>query len=411
MSLLVGGQAAVSKLRTNTLTCNLFGRLTAYSPGADYTCNVQMELMTGYLGIRIGIPNISANAVPNVKCAISAGTGFNASAAAIDVIPAGGSLINLTFGGAASVTLTPRVSTNVPSFTWSDLIPVKSLTRADGGILPTITVRAEYPSGSDVSVPQNGSYNWRGTTSKRQMRSSTQAVLGVTTPSAYTSNVCVDLFTMIPAVQYVTLNAGQQVLSTGDSIEEGYGQGAGQYCLGAVGRACLLLSTPTNPIEHFNAGQSGQAPLVYSQCISSYTPQISPTAVIYSPYSINDVPAGGMNATAYANLYTGLNRVLAAKLTSSQASKLLLLEALPCNPVFRATAAGDQLRRDLNAWMTTLTGTTCIAGYAAAYNGTAGQDGNGQTLVQANLTIDGAHGTELGYDTLAIPVRQYIAAL
>lgn len=409
MSLVVGGQAAVAKLRTNTLTCNLFGRLTAYSPGADYTCNVQMELMTGYLGIRIGIPNISANAVPNVKCAISAGTGFNASAAAIDVIPAGGTLINLTFGGAASVTLAARVSTNVPSFTWSDLIPVKSLARADGGVLPVITVRAEYPSGSDVSVPQNGSYNWRGASSKRQMRSSTQAVLGVTTPSTYTSNVCVDLFTMIPAVQYVTLNQGQQGLGTGDSIFEGYG--TGQYSLGAVGRACLLLSTPANPIEFFNAGQSGQAPLVYSQCITAYTPQINPTFVIYSPYSINDVPAGGMNATAYSNLYTGLNRVMAAKLTSNQPSKLLLVEALPCNPVFRATGAGDQLRRDLNTWMTTLTGTTCIQGYAAAYNGTAGQDANGQTLVQANLTIDGAHGTELGYDTLAVPVRQYLAAL
>jgi hypothetical protein len=410
MSLLVSGQtAAPSKLRTNTLTCNLFGRLTAYSPGADYTCNVQMELMAGFLGIRIGIPNISANAVPNVKCAISAGTGFNASAAAIDVVPAGGSLVNLTFGGAASVTLTPRVSTNVPSFTWSDLVPLKSLARADGGTLPTITVRAEYPSGSDVSVPQNGSYNWRGASSKRQMRSSTQAVLGVTTPSAYTSNVCVDLFTMIPAVQYVTLNEGQQVLSTGDSIEEGYG--TGQYSLGAVGRACLLLSTPANPIEHFNAGQSGQAPLVYSQCISAYTPQINPTAVIYSPYSINDVPAGGMNAAAFSNLYTGLNRVLAAKLTSNQPSKLLLLEALPCNPIFRATGAGDQLRRDLNTWMTTLTGTTCIQGYAAAYTGTAGQDASGQTLVQANLTIDGAHGSELGYDTLAVSVRQYLAAL
>lgn len=409
MALSTGTNSSGSLLRTNTLTCNLFGRFTAYNPAAAYTVNVQMELMSGFLGVRIGIPNISANTVPGVKCAVSAGTGFNASAAAVDVVPAGGSLVNVTFGGAASVTLPARVSADVPSYTYSDLIPLKSLARSDGGTLPTVTIRVEYPSGSDISVPQNGSYNWRGTTSKRQMRSSTQAVLGVTTPSAYTSNTCADLFTMIPAVQYITLNAGQQGLSSGDSVEEGYG--TGQYSLGAVGRACLLLSTPTNPIEHFNAGQSGQAPLVYSQCISAYTPQINPTFVIYSPYSINDVPAGGMTATSYANLYTGLNRVLAAKLTSSQPSKLLLLEALPCNANFRATGAGDQLRRDLNTWMTTLTGTTCITGYASAYNGTAGQDANGQTLVQANLTIDGAHGSELGYDTLAIPVKASMAAL
>jgi len=406
MPLKTGGSSAAGQFRTNIFTKNLIGRLQVYNPGAAYTVNCTMEVEADYMAIRIALPNISANAANGVKVSISAGTGFNASSSVNDVTPPGGAFTAVTWGGAASVNLPARLYADVPSFTYSDLISLKSLARTDGGTRPIICVRVEYPSGVDISIPQHETYGWRGAGIFRQMRAAVQAVLGVTTPTAFTSTVAVDTLAMIPAVQYTSTKTGKQVLFTGDSIAEGYGNGTRSF--GATARACVALSTPVNPIEYFDAAQAGQAPLVYSRCIENYQKQVNPTIVVYSPYSINDVPAGGMTATSYANLYTGLGRVLNSAMTSNQQSKLLLLEALPCNPSFRATAAGDQLRRDLNVLLGTFTGMQVMRGYADSIS--AGQDANGQTLITTGLDIDGAHLSELGYNTAAIPLKQYISA-
>lgn len=314
MSLQVGGgssNVAATPLLTNVLTKCLFGLYKSYiAPAGGTTTLAMFELETEALAFKISIPNISENPVPGVRVAIAVGTGFPDRAAhwiTPSAPPGNTGWLRLKAGGLDSATLAARFAENIASWTEFDLAALRTLPESSGG-RPIIAVRVQWPAGSVVTCPANGIFGWRVDGAHRLLRASSQDVLGVDNLAAYTTQNSVDDNVSIPVVQYVTIKQGKQELLNGDSTMEGIG--SDPRCYGAVQRAADLVSSQSAPVEYCNAGLYAQGPLVYSRALGYYAKKIQPTTVFYSPYSINNTPAGGMPPYAVDEDYFGIARVL-----------------------------------------------------------------------------------------------------
>lgn len=393
--------------RTNVLTKGLFGLYKTYKASATgHTVLAMCEIESEALAFSILIPNLSPDAVPGVRVAIAVGTGFPDRAAhwvTPSTPPGSSGWLTCTANGETSATLAPAVDSNIASWTRFDLAARRTMPEASGG-RPIVAVRIQFPAGSLVTAPANGVYGWRVDGPHRLLRVSSQDVLGVDDLAAYTTTSSLDDNVCVPVIQYTTLKQGIQLQCSGDSTVEGIGSNT--RCYGATQRAADLLSTPDLPVEYCNSGLYAQGPLVYSRALSYYANQIQPSTVVYSPYSINNTPAGGMPAYAVDEDYFGLARVLTDLRNLPRAPKLLLLEGLPTNPAYRNTGAGDAARLDINEFMGSVGSATVVPGYAEALSGAT--NASGQMLIKDGLTADDVHPNDAGYDALAAIVRPYL---
>lgn len=389
-------------VKTNVLTKCLFGRYNTYNIGSNpYTCNLVMELEGHFTGLRIGIPNISTSAQSNIRACVAV-VDRNALAAAwqVAITPTGGTWYDLTLNGNPSITLPPRIGAERPSITMLDLAPLESLIRVDAGTRPMIMVRIEYPAGTTPSVPYVSTAGWRQADAPRVVKTSTQAVLGVTDKAAYTNTTNTEGSSVVlPIVQYFTKKAGKQLLLLGDSTVEGIG--STPVGCGAAQFAVYNKSTLDAPIEYFNAAIHAQGPDTYQLRLGDVFDLVKPTAVFYSPYSINGISVGGMTAAERTRIYQYMTDTFQFIRSSRIATTLVLMEPLPCNQNFRDTGAGDQARRDLITMLGQYTGPIVTTGYAAAVSGT--QTASGQTLFAAGASDDGVHPNKNGYFTLLAP--------
>ena len=396
----------VDRMRhTNTFTKNIFGRLaTATRPGL-YTSNVCMELETGFLAVRIGVPNVSASEQAGVKVCVAPTSENNLNASWMNnVNPVNGAWTNATFGGQSSVTLAPRVAEEQWSITWSDPIYIQDVPRTDNGTRPLLMVRIEFASGATVSVPQSGTYYWRTTTSGRLMKGSVQEVSGVSDRSTFTTTATTDTDAVVPVVQYVGKRSGHQMFISGDSIQMGLGGTVRDN--GAIQRVVMQNSIPSAPIDYFNAALHAQTSTVYSGMAVAHLDAVKPTMMTYAPYTINEVPVGGMRADTKATMLGNLSKILTKVDSMALRPRIFLMEGLPCNTAYKNTGANDVLRVNLNAEIATFSGATVIKGYAAAVTGAA--DANGQLQIKDGISGDGVHYNDSGYDLLAGAVSPYV---
>lgn len=390
---------------TNLLTKNLFGRLTAASLAAPYTCQTVMELEADFLGFRVGIPNIHTAAVAGVRVCVALVNQAIAQAWLIDNAPTT-EWLDVTFSGATSATLPARLGVERPSFTWSDPIELPSIPRIDAGkVRPLVMVRIEIPQGGYRSQPANGISSWRLDTSPRYFKAATQDVLGVTNKSAYTNTLNTEVGVVVPAIQYMTEKRGKQLLISSDSTGEGVG--GTPICYAAAQRVAYEASTPDFPVEYFNAAIHAQIPQLYHQRVADLVDVVLPTNVVYSPFSSNDAAAGtGIDENATRRLKTALGNVLAACRKANCRPEITLLEGLPNTTAYRNYGANDAKRVELNAWFNTLTGVRSAVGYAASVSGATV---DGQVQLASNFTADGVHPNAAGYAALADALRPYIS--
>ena len=398
------GESGVVKSRTNVLTKSLFGRYNTYNPNSNWTTNIVMELEADFTSLRIAIPNTHTDAVENVKVSVGVVAANVPQAWLVGIEPTGG-WFEATMNGNTNFTLPARFAADRANFGVSDELPIRSIPRTDGGIRPLIIVRVEYPLGSIVSVPYLGTSNWRQATSPRIMKTSVQAVLGVTDKASFTQTTNTEGSVAVPVVQYFTKKKGRQLFISTDSTGEGVGSTPTGY--GAAQIAAYTNSTPDNPIEYFNAGLHAQGPEVYSKRLKELGDFVKPTIVLYSPYSVNDVSVGGMTDAQLGRVYTNLAQMM-AEMRKHPNATMILLEPLPVNPAFRDTGAGDQKRRDLIADLNTFD-IPVVTGYATALSGSV--DADGQTLIKSGLTTDNVHPNITGYTDLAAVVSPYILEL
>lgn len=390
---------------TNLLTKNLFGRLTAASLGAPYTCQTVMELEADFLGFKVGIPNIHTAAVAGVRVCVALVNQAIAQAWLIDNAPTT-EWLDVTFAGETSVTLPARLGADRPSLTWSDSIELPSIPRIDAGkVRPLVMVRIEIPQGGFRSQPANGISSWRLDTSPRYFKAATQDVLGVTNKSAYTNTLNTEVGVVVPAIQYMTEKRGKQLLISGDSTVEGVG--GTPICYAAAQRVAYEASTPENPVEYFNTAIHAQIPQLYHQRVADLVDVVLPTNLFYSPFSSNDAAAvTGIDENATRRLKTSLGNVLAACRKANCRPEITLLEGLPNTTAYRSYGVNDAKRVELNTWFSTLTGVRSAVGYAASVSGAAV---DGQVQLASNFTADGVHPNAAGYAALADALRPHIS--
>lgn len=387
---------------TNVLHKRSFGMMKAITPAAGgFTQIVQMELETDFNMVRIGIPNLHSATVAGVKVQVAVVDQWVSGGWYLAPTPSGGTWVDVTFNGAATGTLAARISAQNASITYTDLIPLKSIARIDaGGVRPLLAVKIQYPDGAVVTGPANDFYQWRAFTNTygRQMRVSSQSVLGIDTPASYTTTTAIDTNACIPVIEYHTLNAGRQVMLLGDSTVEG--TGATQRAWGAVQRVTTSLSTPDNPIEYYNLGMHGQGANTFMAAYDAFQPTVKATAIFAAPLSVNDIAVGGMNYLAY-----NAARAAIDKLVNSTAD-VFILGTLPFNPAFRDVGANDSKRIDFNQYLASLRMFTFVEDYVEEFSGVV--DGDGQMQIKAGLTSDGVHPNEAGYEVLKLVVKPYV---
>ena len=395
---------------TNVLTKNLFGRLRAEPLSTATTFNGNMELETEFLSLRLGIPNIHTAAVPGVKVSVGVLSSVPAADYQVWINPENNEWLDFT------IDLPARLGEERPSITYIDVAALASVARTDVANGRTIIIyRIEFPANSVASMPMNNQYYWRGSKAPRVLRTSNQAVQGVTNKAAFTSQAAYaatkggDDYAVVPVVQYQTLARGHQVMICGDSIQEGIGGDV--RCYGAMERSVYELSTPERPLEYFNAALHAQGPDLYSRMLADHVATVRPTIVTYSPWSGNDVTAGsGISAAAMRRLKASLGRVFYTLQAAGLRPVVLFPEATPVNTGYRNVGANDQARRDFNAnWLPKVSAGFVIKGYAAALTG--GRDAAGQDQIKDGLTGDGVHPNDAGHDALKAVVKPYFQRL
>lgn len=399
---------------TSVFTKHLFGRLKTQAAANAITFHMQVELETDFLSFRIGIPNIHTAAVTGVKASVGVCASVPAADFQVFLTPENSEWIDCTFNGAATVDLPAQIAAERYSMSWSDFVFLPSIARTDASTGRTLVmIRIEYPAGSTLSTPYNDLYYWRGASAPRVYRSTNQEVQGVTTKSAFTQNNVVtaggDTKAVVPAIQYTTLARGHQLMIMGDSIQEGLGGNVRDF--GAIQRAAYEISTPSRPMEYFNAGLHAQAPDLYSRMLEDHGPTVRPTILTYSPWSGNDVTAGsGLTTAAMRRLKGSLGRVYATLRTGGMRPVILFPEALPANTGYRNVGAADQIRRDYNDnLLPQFQGGYVMKGYAAALTGT--RDASGQDQIKFGATGDGVHPNDVGYELLKPVVKSYLQQL
>lgn len=395
---------------TNVLTKNLFGRLRAEPLSTVTTFNGNMELETEFLSLRLGIPNIHTEAVPGVKVSVGVLASVPAADYQVWINPENNEWLDFT------IDLPKRLGEERPSITYIDVASLASVARTDVANGRTLIIyRIEFPANSVASMPMNNQYYWRGSKAPRVLRTSNQAVQGVTNKAAFTSQAAYaatkggDDYAVVPVVQYQTVARGHQVMICGDSIQEGIGGDV--RCYGVMERSVYELSTPERPLEYFNAALHAQGPDIYSRMLADHVATVRPTIVTYSPWSGNDVTAGsGLSAAAMRRLKASLGRVFSTLQAAGLRPVVLFPEATPVNTGYRNVGANDQARRDFNAnWLPKVSAGFMIKGYAAALTGT--RDAAGQDQIKDGLTGDGVHPNDAGHDALKAVVKPYFKRL
>ncbi|RAU39242.1 SGNH/GDSL hydrolase family protein [Pseudomonas sp. RIT411] len=395
---------------TNVLTKNLFGRLRAEPLTAATTFNGNMELEAEFLSLCLGIPNIHTDAIAGVKVSIGVLSSVPAADYQLWINPENNEWLDFT------IDLPKRLGEERPSITYIDAAALASVARTDVANGRTLIIyRIEFPANSVASMPANNQYYWRGSKAPRVLRTSSQAVQGVTTKASYTNQAAYaatkggDDYAVVPVVQYQTVARGHQVMICGDSIQEGIGGDV--RCYGAMQRSVYELSTPDRPLEYFNAALHAQGPDVYSRFLADHVAVVRPTIVTYSPWSGNDVAAGtGITPAAMRRLKASLGRVFSSLQAAGLRPIVLLPEATPVNTGYRNVGANDQARRDYNAtWLPRVSGGIVIKGFAAAITG--GRDGTGQDQIRDGATGDNVHPNDFGHDLLKDTVKPYFQLL
>lgn len=391
---------------TNVLTKSLFGRLRAEPITVATTFNGNMELESEFLSLRLGIPNIHTAAIPGVKVSVGVLSSVPAADYQVFITPENNEWLDFT------IDLPARLGEERPSITYIDVAALASVARTDVANGRTIIIyRIEYPANSVASMPMNNQYFWRGAKAPRVLRTSNQAVQGVTNKASFTSQAAYaatkggDDYAVVPVVQYQTLARGHQVMICGDSIQEGIGGDV--RCYGAMQRSVYELSTPDRPLEYFNAALHAQGPDVYSRFFADHVAVVRPTIVTYSAWSGNDVTAGsGISALAMRRLKASLGRVFSSLQAEGLRPIVLLPEATPVSSGYRNVGTNDQARRDFNAnWLTKVSGGIVIKGFAAAITGT--RDAAGQDQIKDGASGDGVHPNDPGHDLIKAVVKPY----
>jgi hypothetical protein len=334
--------------------------------------------------------------------------------------PVAGSCIPVSFGGitptaAAPITLPASAGTSVnPDFYLSDIMPISSINRSDGGTLPLLHVRTYIPTtGTNVTLAlfgntTNGALFW-GSSPPGGRTWRTRRVAG---NLAVTSAGSVPTWTdpkdrgygVLCGVQYFARGSVVKVMFFGDSTSVGAGEagplGVAVTGAGAITRACHAVSDINSlAFQVASGGVSAHTmPEYYSRAVRMI-PLFKPDIVIFTATQNSaSITQAAVNATSY---YTSL----AQKLCKDNGALCILTTELANNSadgVSAYTAGQDAFRQAYNAELISRRNKGVLvvdsAGVISA-GGLPAPNKAGYTCVGGH-----AHPNDIGYDAMSVPI-------
>ena len=305
-------------------------------------------------------------------------------------------------GGSASVTLPARLGAGRPSITWSDWIPISTISRTDGGVLPVVMFRFLVPSLGTTNQYTLGNYQTQGFAWEHLANISVHNGRiwnpirytgdGITTPANFQPTNDIG-YTFIAGFEYTAEKPGITIAALGDSITEGaVNAGLGNFGNGWIWQAINKVRAlfPAIPIEYVNLGWTGTTSTAfYTRYDDIVASGQNFDLMIYSTFSPNDGTVTGALVTGEKSRMS----YLANKLKTSNKSLIL---STPCPNTFNNyNTVQDGLRLSIRTMLLNMSSVVSIVDMESI--------GDGSTPVRFNpvYTTDGTHPNEVGHGVIA----------
>lgn len=366
------------------------GRMGTVNLATGTTFQITTELQTDFDAIQIIFANADeyfSYSAAAMSCAVlSSATDLNGASASWKTVT-----------NNSQARLHERISPGAGriGYTLSDVIPIASVPRIDGGTKPLLAVRA-YMSPGLIPVVGNGTdsfTNWATRTDGRLWAMRSQAIDGITVPANFTTTTNISQSPIV-GVRYLSRGRVVNVMVVGDSITDGRGTYLGEgFGLPVVEQ----LNSSGLAFEYSNCGWSGQASSTYAaRALDIIEQGIAPDILIFPSGSPND--ADPLTQAKFDLGAFWRNRVIST--CEEHGIIPILWTMLPCSSAVHDWNASDSLRRDDNARAITMRDRGIfVADTATALS--AGLDGDGQTIPKSGSLVDGIHPGDVGCAEMA----------
>lgn len=377
----------------------LAGRSVTMDNSAANSFHLALEVPTDTVGIQLIMVNTASRFSDTVliakACTLPASADLNGSSR---------TWTSITKGGQASWQTQVSTQTYRPTYTYSDMIPVHTIPRTDGGTRPLIAVRAWVSGNATLPALGNGTddfTNWASRSDGLLWVMRHQAGNAVTDPTLFTSTVNRSQSPIV-GIRFVAKGRVTSIAWAGDSIYEGRGTFIGE---GFVLPAIQALSSSENPLVGSNHGWSGQ-PMSYivDRVLDLVESANRPNVLIIPGASPNDQPTT-LTSSGMDQQKTYLLRILAACKSNSVIP--IVCTMLPVNSSVNPWGASDSLRVDYNQFLIGLRSQgILVADTATPFSGTTT---GGQVQITPGFTSDNIHPNDAGNAALTAVLSPELA--
>ncbi|KQU44180.1 hypothetical protein ASG84_12715 [Rhodococcus sp. Leaf278] len=360
------------------------GRMGLYNNLTPATFHVACELQAPYEAVQIifanSKPAYSDNAVSIKVTTLATAADLNGSA---------NTWTQVTKSGLLRMALPIAPATGRLSYALSDIIPLSSIPRTDGGSKPLLAIRAYMGASGDLPVLGNGTddlTNWATKAGRRWvMRQMTGD--GVTDPSVFTSTTNVSQSPII-GVRYWSRGRVVNVMVIGDSLSDGRGTYIGE---GFGGLVADRLTSDALAVEYSNCGWSGQATSQFGErAIDVLFSDVKPDVLLFPNSSPNNEST--LTDAGFAASDAMYQRVLAACARTGVTPVLWTM--IPTDPSIHAWGAADSKRIAANTRALALRDRGVLV--ADTSTPLSGPVVSGQVGLPAALAPDGIHPGDAG---------------
>lgn len=371
------------------------GRMGTYDGTSPTTFQVACELPQHFDAIQVVLANTQTR-FSDQAVSIKAGV----VAAAADINTSGSGFVSVTKGTLARVATHVAWGTSKISYTLTDMVPLPSIARTDGGTKPLVVIRAYFAANPSLPVVGNGTdsfTNWASRTDGHRWIMRAEAGDALTT---FTSTTNISQSPIV-GVRFLSRGRVVNVVAVGDSITDGRGTYLGES---HVALAANELSSDRLTVCYSNCGWSGQVTGVFFERAIDIIQQLRPDVLVIPAHSPNDETTT-LTAAGIAAGVARRGRVLAE--CAKFGVRPVMWTMLPVNTAVNPWGSSDSLRVALNADALALASRGVLV--ADTSTAVSGATSGGQVQLAAGTNSDGIHPNSDGNVTLAAVLKPVLA--
>lgn len=375
------------------------GRMGTYNNTSPTTFQITCETQAPFDAIQVIFantqPRYSDNTVQVKAASLPSRADLNGSAA---------SWVTVTKSSLLRIMTRTSPGANRIGYTVSDVIPLSSVARTDGGTKPILVVRAYFSANAALPVVGNGTddfTNWATRTDGRLWAMRAQTGDGVTTVANFTSTTNISQSPIV-GIRYLSRGRVVNVAGVGDSITDGRGTYLGE---GFILPAVEALTNSGLAVEYSNFGWSGQTQGMFAErAIDILQSEVRPDVLVFPSNSPNDetttLTAAGILAAKGRR-----GRVLAE--CARHGVRPVLWTMLPVNSAVNPWGSSDALRVADNAEVMALANRGVLVADSAA--AVSGATSGGQVQLAAGTNTGGIHPNDAGNAALTAAIHPALA--